>query len=79
MSKEIKVGQVFRVFEVIDDQYNLGLRGMFFCESNDHYLGNKFGVNIPFNAPFDNSSIHLGIDERMHAKQVGLLRITKVK
>ena len=74
--KKIKVGQVFRVFEVTK-RYYFNDSGKWFSELNNVYFGNNFGVDGYLSD--SGHCHHFGIDHRNHAKQVGLLRITKVK
>lgn len=78
MTKKPKVGDVFRVFQIEIDFYDLGDLGKWGIEKKDYYYGNRFGVNLYLNNG-NKRYDHFGFDNRKQAKCVGRLIITKIK
>lgn len=74
----MKVGDVYRVFEVTDENYySKSLAGKQFAELGNEWLGNEYGVHSPLEFR-GVKELHFGIDERNGARLIGQLRITKL-
>lgn len=78
MGNELKVGQTFRVFEILYDIYSAGFTGRWTAERADGFNANRYGFNS-FLACNGVDGLHFNIFPNNRAKQVGLLRITKLK
>lgn len=72
----MKVGDRIRIFEVLDPFYG-NLKGKQAAEKNGNFFGNMFGVDLPLD--FVNGNLHVGINDRMQARQVATMVITKIK
>lgn len=75
--KKLEVGMTFRVFEAVNTEqyYNFINKYSWSIEVPNRFLGNKYGVDLYGNE----STWHLGIDERKDARLVGRLIIKSVK
>lgn len=82
MEKQIKVGDKFRVFEVIKPHYSQIPVGSQFCENKDEYFKSKYGINTPYLIPETQINFHFNIQGAYstgQVKQIGQLVIKSVK
>lgn len=78
--KVMKVGDVYRVFEVNEGYYYQECIGKWACEADGDYYGNKFGVDLFIHAPLLHGNLpHVGLGERNQATLKGRLIIKSLK